>query len=140
MERKIGYVISFLIILAIVIGAILFFQPEKLNPQIPPNERLSDEQLLQYARSSFDKGEMWGKHLIIGYHNEVPVEVSFPCSDVCPDATIRIIRYNVTLKDCKSVDGKIKSIYVPRGIGIELAEFCFPKVIVENIIYTFVEK
>ncbi|MBN2014055.1 MAG: hypothetical protein JW778_02645 [Candidatus Altiarchaeota archaeon] len=107
--------------------------------QIPSNETLSDEGLLRYARSSFNKEEMIFEDYIIGYHNGVPVRVSFPCSDVCPQYTVRVIRYNVSLSDCISVGGEIRSIYVPVGIGAMAEEFCFPQVIVDNNIYDFAE-
>jgi len=81
---------------------------------------------------------MMGKDFIFGYHNGVPVRVSFPCSDVCPRNTIRIIRYDVSLGECESIGGEIKSISVPFGIGAIAKAFCFPKVIVENSIYNFV--
>lgn len=101
---------------------------------------LSDEQLLRYARSSFDGEEMVFRDFVVGYHGGVPVRVSFPCSDVCPQYTVRVIRYDVSLSDCESVGGVVKSIYVPFGIGARSEEFCFPQVIVDNQIYDFVEE
>lgn len=101
---------------------------------------LSDERLLRYARSSFDEEEMVFRDFVVGYHRGVPVRVSFPCSDVCPQYTVRVIRYNVSLSDCESVGGVVKSIYVPFGIGVRSEEFCFPQVIVDNQIYDFVEE
>ncbi len=102
------------------------------------NNALSDEELLKYAKSSFDKGKMMGKDFILGYHNGIPVRVSFPCSDICPQYTIRVIRYDINLGDCESVGGVIKSIYVPFAIAVKAEAFCFPKIIVENNIYQFV--
>ncbi|RLE41712.1 hypothetical protein DRJ16_05840, partial [Candidatus Woesearchaeota archaeon] len=99
---------------------------------------LSDKELLNYAKSHFDKEKVMGKNFILGYHNGIPVRVSFPCSDVCPRNTIRIIRYDVSLGKCESVGGEIKSIYVPFDEALKAEAFCFPKVIVENNIYNFV--
>ena len=126
-----------ILIILVLLGVFFLYLSEK---QFPASENLSDEQLLKYAKSSFDKEEMMFKEVIIGYHNGIPVIVSFPCSDVCPDYTMRIIAYNVSLSDCESVGGEIKSIYVPVAITVMPKEFCFPKVIVNNGIYEFVKK
>ncbi len=138
MEKKI-YLLIIPIVLLVGIGIFILYEFGQF-PQIPSNGNISDEQLLQYAKSSFDKKEVWGKDFILGYHNDIPVRVSFPCSDVCPDYTIRIVRYDVDLSDCTSIGGEIKSIHVPVGIGAMAKEFCFPKVIVDNNIYEFIEK
>lgn len=102
-------------------------------------QSLSDAKLLEYAKSSFDKGQMMGKDLNIGYHNGIPVRVTFPCSDVCPNYTIRIIRYDVNLSQCAAAGGEVKAILVPVAIAVMPKEFCFPKIIVANDIYEFVE-
>ena len=135
MDRKV-ILITTLILLGIL-GVFFLYLSEK---QVPPSGNLSDEQLLKYAKSPFDKKEMMFKEFILGYHNGTPVVVSFPCSDVCPAYTIRIIAYNVSQSDCESVGGELKSIYVPVAIAVMPKEFCFPKVIVDNGIYEFVEK
>jgi len=136
MNRKI-LIIAGAIVLISLIGWILLWESERTS-QLPQNKTLSDEELLNYAKSSFDKEKMMGKNFILGYHNGIPVRVSFPCSDVCPDYTIRIIRYDVSLGECELAGGEIKSIYVPFGEALKAKAFCFPKVIVENNIYGFV--
>ena len=50
-----------------------------------------DQRLLDYASGSYDKGAMVGTKLALGIHNGVPLIAEFPCSDVCPDDTVRIL-------------------------------------------------
>jgi len=100
---------------------------------------LSDQKLLDYAKSDFNKSQMMFKDIILGNYNTFPIRVTFPCSDVCPDATIRIIRYDVNLSECNNVGGEIKTILVPVAIAVMGEDFCFPKIIVENNIYDFVD-
>lgn len=125
-------------IAALLAGAFFLWHATNQSPSTS-NKNLSDEELLQYARSPFDKETMMFKDFVIGYHNSIPVRVSFPCSDVCPEYTMRIIRYDVNASACKSLGGEARSIYVPQGIGVIAKEFCFPKVLVDNNIYAFVE-
>jgi hypothetical protein len=128
---KLRYILLAAVFVALVLY-LIFSKPA-------PSNSLSDRQLLEYANSSFNSSEMMFKDFILGYHKGVPVEVSFPCSDVCPQYTMRIIRYNVSLSDCVSVGGEVKAIYVPIAIGVLPKEFCFPKVIVDAGVYNFAE-
>lgn len=105
----------------------------------PLEKTLTDKDLLDYARSDFNKTQMMFKDIMIGKHNNIPVKVSFPCGDVCPEYTIRIIRYDVNLTNCSQVNGEIKSVLIPAGIAVLPKEFCFPKLLIDNKIYSFVE-
>lgn len=151
---------SFLFItILIVLGAYLFFRSDQAvaptNVSDDENSEqssevdnsadkaLTDDDLLTYAKSSFDKAEMMGKDIIIGKHKDIAVRANFPCSDVCPDSTIRIIHYDIDPKlanMCNMVGGEVKSILVPIAITVRPQEFCFPKPIIESGIYEFVEK
>jgi hypothetical protein len=126
MDRRIIFLLAVIVIIA-VSGC----------KDIEGKKILSDSDLLKYANSSFNKGKMMGKDIILGYHKGTPVRVTFPCSDVCPNYTIRIVRYDVNLSECQEAGGEIKSIAVPFGIGVKLEEFCFPEIIVSNNIYQF---
>ena len=134
--------ITIIIVLAVIlIGGILIYQLYIIKQ--PTNDSLkeiSDEELLKYAESSFNKEKMMFKEMIIGKHNGVPIKVSFPCSDLCPNYTIRIIRYDVELDKCEEIGGIRKAIYVPFGIAMMPKGFCFPKIIVSNKIYDFAEE
>ena len=149
-----GKILSIIIIALIIVGAgILLYsssqkvttsneQKNQTQQQNPPTQgnALSDQQLLEYAQSDFNQSEMMFKDIILGTYNNFPIRVTFPCSDVCPQATIRIIRYDVNISECSNPDGVIKAIRVPVGIGVMAQDFCFPKVIVDNNLYNFVNK
>jgi 5,10-methylene-tetrahydrofolate dehydrogenase/methenyl tetrahydrofolate cyclohydrolase len=62
-----------------------------------------------------------------------PVIAEFICSDVCPDYTVRVIRYELK-KDqtCSRVGGVEKALRIPVGIAATDKKFCFPKVLVNN--------
>ena len=92
-----------------------------------------DRRLLDYASRSYDKRAMMHKKVPLGAHNGVPLVAEFPCSDICPDYTVRIIHYD--LKEgqaCSQAKGIEKTVLVPMGWGRGERSFCFPAVLVEN--------
>jgi hypothetical protein len=93
-------------------------------------DTVTDADLVAYAQNDFDHGAMMYKHVSIGVHHGAPVVADFPCADVCPDKTTRIIHY--VLDDgqqCAAVDGAVRKIAVPTGVGNEQQQFCVPKVL-----------
>jgi len=93
---------------------------------------VSDPALLKYASSSYDKRSLMNKWVDIGINHGVRVVASFPCSDLCPQYTVRVIQYDVPLSRCRDVGGVEKPISVPRGIAMSTEVFCVPKVLVDN--------
>ncbi|MEA2754089.1 MAG: hypothetical protein QOJ54_378 [Aliidongia sp.] len=94
---------------------------------------LSDQELLDYAAASFDKQEMMNKRVMLGSHHGVPVVVDFPCGDLCPAYTIRIIRYDLPLgQDCEASNGTWQKRSIPRGRGTTMTVYCLPKVLAET--------
>jgi len=92
-----------------------------------------DRRLLDYASRSYDKREMMHTKVSLGVHNGTPVVAEFPCSDICPNHTVRIIHY--VLRDgqaCSQAGGVEKRIPVPEGIGRTERAYCFPAILVEN--------
>ena len=91
---------------------------------------IDDAALIDFVREPFDPTSdetSWPRTL--GRHNHVPVIVSYTCSDVCPDYTKRIVRYNLTPgEECTRVGGISKDIVVPSGIGTALRRYCIPAV------------
>ena len=80
-------------------------------------ENLSDEAVLQYASRNYDKGEMMDKHVVLGVHRGTPVVVEFPCSDVCPNYTVRVIHYDLATKQsCSEAGGVWKPFGFPKGL------------------------
>lgn len=136
MGNKLVVLVTVVIVLAIVIVSVAKFgRPGRIVSQ--KDRVLTDEELLEYAQSSFDKKEMMFKDMIIGTHNGTSVRVTFPCADLCPDYTTRVMRYDVDVSQCASVGGAVKALYVPIAAGLANQTFCFPKILTENNVYPF---
>ncbi len=93
---------------------------------------LSDRDILDFASEEYSKADFMGTRTILGKHNNANIVAEYPCNDLCPVYTVRIIRYDVPLNRCDEVKGKIRSILVPVGIGSALVKFCVPYVLNEN--------
>lgn len=92
---------------------------------------LSDDDLLRYGRSSYSKAGMMFKEIQLGLHHNIPVKVSFPCGDICPDYTTRIIYYDVDIVKCEENGGVVSEVAVPVSIAMEKKSFCIPKVLAD---------
>ena len=94
---------------------------------------ISDRDLLRYARSSYDKSSKMHTSEFLGVHNGQLVVADFPCSDLCPKYTKRIIHYDVeaTPKECDAVHGVIRKEDVPAGIAFRVLPFCEPRVLLK---------
>lgn len=97
--------------------------PEGLAP-------IDDTVLIHFVRRPFDPtSDMTSWPRTLGRHNGVPVIVSYTCSDLCPDYTKRIVRYNLLPgEECTRVGGISRDIVVPSGIGTGLRRYCIPAV------------
>ena len=94
---------------------------------------IDDRRLLDYASRSYDKRGMENTTVRLGAHLGTPVIAEFPCSDMCPDYTVRIVHYALAEgQSCSEVGGVEKSILVPMGIGQIERTYCFPAILVEN--------
>ena len=107
-------------------------EPHRSPPSAPP-KHISDSDLLAYARSGFDRRAKMGKHEVLGLHQKALVVVDFPCSDLCPDHTTRIIHYDVPadMKICARVGGAIRQEWVPYVISVKQKPFCLPRILAE---------
>jgi hypothetical protein len=91
----------------------------------------SDEAVLSYTRSPWDQDSV--RSAVLGVHRGTTLFQDVKCSDVCPDHTVRIIRYDLHSRlSCDQVHGKTKTVTVPVGVGVESVEFCFPSVLVDH--------
>ena len=90
---------------------------------------LTDAQLLRYAATGFDKRKMAFRHEAIGLHRGTLVVADFPCSDVCPAYTRRIIHYDVAPAGCVRVGGVVVAETYPLGIAVTKRDFCEPPVL-----------
>ena len=97
--------------------------PQNLAP-------IDDDALIDFVRRRFDPMSdeaRWPRTL--GTHRGVPVIVSYTCSDLCPNYTKRIVRYNLLPGEpCTRAGGLSRDIVVPRGIGTGLRSYCIPAV------------
>lgn len=91
----------------------------------------SEEALLAYASTPFHRVDK--RVVSLGQLNGTPIIAEFICSDLCPDYTVRIIRYELR-KDqtCSAVGGVEKSVRIPVSIAATDKTFCFPQVLVNN--------
>lgn len=90
---------------------------------------LSNQDLLRYAATRFDPGRKMFTRDIVGVHQSRLVVAIFPCSDVCPTYTKRIIHYDVPLEDCDAAGGVLVPEHVPRGTGTRRTAFCTPAIL-----------
>jgi hypothetical protein len=94
---------------------------------------ISDADLKAYAARGYDKAEKMFKHDQIGLHHGVMVVVDFPCSDVCPAYTRRIIHYAVEPGPaCDKIGGVVQMMAVPVSIAVTRKPFCVPKILAEG--------
>lgn len=93
---------------------------------------ISDKEILEYA-TPYVAAEFSFRRVILGRHGNAVVVADYPCSDVCPDNTVRIIRYWLNdLDQCERIGGIVRGATVPYGIGRDVVRFCFPRVLIEN--------
>jgi hypothetical protein len=91
---------------------------------------ISDANIRAYAGQPFDKAAMMGKRDVLGRRNGVAVIAEYPCSDVCPAYTARIIHYDVAPgPDCDKAGGVVEMRAVPIAIAVEMKPFCVPRVL-----------
>ena len=93
--------------------------------------RLSDSDLLRLAASKFDARKMMFRHDLLGVHRGVRVVADYPCGDVCPQYTRRIIHY-VAVAECGRTGGVVVSELVPRGPAVGKRDFCEPAVLARD--------
>jgi hypothetical protein len=100
--------------------------------QSSTTDTISDAALLDYASQGYDKRAQMFKRVVLGTNHGLQVIANFPCSDLCPDDTVRVIHYDVPLSACSNGGGVVKELVVPMGIAMGPERFCFPKVLVDN--------
>jgi hypothetical protein len=93
---------------------------------------LTDQDILDYASAEYDKEEMMFQKVELGSHNGMLLIAEFPCSDLCPDYTTRVIRYDVENEECEALGGVLHKMFVPSGVAMVETEYCLPTVLVEH--------
>ncbi len=106
---------------------------EEAAHQLPPrgaDGAVSDADLRAYAARPFDKGQMMFKTVVLGTHHGNKLIAEFPCGDVCPAYTIRVIRYELKPGErCEARGGVLETLSVPQSIAMVKREFCIPPVL-----------
>lgn len=111
--------------LAVASLAILLGVP---NLAVAAPRDLSDADLIGYAASPFDHAAMMGRRIAVGRHRGVAVVADFPCSDICPQYTRRIVHYDVPPgAACEAAGGVTQNREVPYSIAVVQKPFCIPK-------------
>jgi len=94
---------------------------------------LEDAALVAYASKPFDKQAMMGQTIELGRNHGMPVVAWFPCSDVCPRYTVRIIHYRLPPgAECAAAGGVEKKVAVPVAITVLQKTFCVPQALVAS--------
>ena len=89
--------------------------------------------LQAYAGKPWDKATMMNTTLELGRYRNVPVVAEFPCADVCPQYTVRIIHYRLPSDvSCTSVGGVEEQVLVPVAITVLPKTFCIPEPLVKS--------
>jgi hypothetical protein len=112
------------------IGLLALAGAALLSPQrgVAAPHELSDAELVAYAARPFDQMAMMGKRITIGLYRGAPVIAEFPCSDVCPQYTTRLIHYDIAPgAACAAAGGVTQQRRVPFSIAMVERDFCVPK-------------
>ena len=92
--------------------------------------QITDADLTAYAAKPFDKRAMMFHRVTLGRHHGAPVVVDFPCGDLCPDYTVRIIHYDAAPGPaCARIGGVAEARMIPAGIAVMRRQFCVPAVL-----------
>jgi hypothetical protein len=95
-----------------------------------PARQLSDADLDRIPSLHEDVRANSGKIWRLGAHNGVAVIAEHPCSDICPDHTVRILRYDLPANTrCESVGGIESERIVPISITLKSTWICQPLVL-----------
>lgn len=89
--------------------------------------------LQAWASQPWDKAALMHTTVAVGHYGGVPVVAEHPCSDVCPQYTVRIIHYQLPADaSCASVGGVEKEVLVPIAITVRPKTFCVPEPLVAS--------
>lgn len=87
--------------------------------------------LQAYAGKPWDKATLMNSRVDVDRYQDVPVVAEFPCADVCPQYTVRIIHYRLSPDaSCTSVGGVEKQVLASVAIAVLPKTFCIPEPLV----------
>ena len=100
----------------------------------PSGAGLSDAHLRAFAAAPYDKAAKFNKTEVLGLYHGARVVVEYPCSDVCPDYTVRIIHFDLMPgPTCNRFGGKSVVIMVPVSIAVMRKPCCVPAIIAGHL-------
>jgi hypothetical protein len=100
------------------------------------NDPLSDADLVARANTVMGVKEAPADRML-GLHKATAVIVDVRCGDICPQNTVRIIRYAVDPGPvCTKLGGDTATIGVPMGLVMRPQSFCIPHVLYGKQMYT----
>lgn len=95
--------------------------------------RLTDRDVLNYASSGYDKSLYDQSPEILGSLRGFDVVVEYKCSDICPDYTVRVIRFELPDgKTCDEAGGRYKYFDLPPFSAQPKGGYCIPAVLLDN--------
>jgi hypothetical protein len=95
--------------------------------------QMNDTTLQAWAARPWDKAALMNTTVEVGSYRGVPVVAEHPCSDVCPQYTVRIIHYRLPPDvSCASAGGVEKQVLVPIAIAVRSKTFCIPQPLVAS--------
>jgi len=96
-----------------------------------PARCLDDAALRAYAGRPWSKAALMNRTVELGRLRGVPVVAEFPCADVCPQYTVRIIHYRLPADTrCSAVGGVERTVLVPVAITVLSKTMCIPAALV----------
>lgn len=130
--RKLTSIMSVLMaVVGVAIGATACATAPATAPTAPA--QMDAAALQTYAGKPWDKAALMNTTVELGSYRNVPVVAEFPCSDVCPNYTVRIIHYRLPADtSCASVGGVEKRVLVPVAITVLPKMFCIPEPLVAS--------
>ena len=93
-----------------------------------PERELSDAELREVASAPFDAAAVMNQSFAVGRHRRHAVRIDFPCGDVCPAYTTRVVRYDLAAEVCPP-EGEVVTLGVPGAAAMHLKDFCVPRVL-----------
>ena len=91
---------------------------------------LRDDDLIRFQAATYDKSLLQDTRVIVGRHHGAMVVADFPCSDLCPNYTTRIVHYDLEPgQSCNAIGGVERWAMVPSGMAAHRAAFCVPRVL-----------
>jgi hypothetical protein len=98
--------------------------------------RLDAAALRAWASQPWNKAALMHTTVEVGRYRNVPVVAEHPCSDVCPQYTVRIIHFRLPADaSCASIGGVEKQVLVPIAIAVRSKTFCVPEPLVTSGAY-----